>query len=148
MEPECELVTNDPVMREPEDKGLIYPVTMQHAHAETYCEVCDICLNGPTQWEDHKRGKKHRKNKGQTRWVKLRNVISGEELACRANNISRLRRFVQKTVLTNNPGATRHPKITFTLGTKVLHDEVCLDELADTEEELWNLVIDYIVLQS
>ena len=27
-----------------------------------YCEYCDRCLNGPTQYEDHKRGKKHRKN--------------------------------------------------------------------------------------
>ena len=88
------------------------------------------------------------RQQGKTRWANIRNIISGEELTCRANNISRLRRFVRKTVLTNNPGATRHPMITFTLGTKVLHDEVCLDELADTEEELWNLVIDYIVLQS
>ena len=30
----------------------------------------------------------------------------------------------------------------------IFHDDVCLEELADTEEALWNLVIDYIVLQS
>ena len=27
-----------------------------------YCVLCDIWLNGPTQWDDHKLGKKHRKN--------------------------------------------------------------------------------------
>ena len=142
MEPESEPVTSDPVTSEPEDKELYYPATTQRAHAETYCEVCDMWLNGPTQWQDHKLGKKHRKMKGQTRWVNVRNIISGEELTCRANNISRLRRFVQKTVLTSNPGATRleepwwRPQITFTLGTKVLDDEVCLHELAPTEEAL------------
>ena len=27
-----------------------------------YCEHCEMWLNGPTQWEDHKIGKKHKKN--------------------------------------------------------------------------------------
>jgi len=27
-----------------------------------YCEVCEMWLNGPTQWEDHRIGKKHKKN--------------------------------------------------------------------------------------
>ena len=27
-----------------------------------YCETCEMWLNGPTQWEDHRIGKKHRKN--------------------------------------------------------------------------------------
>ncbi len=27
-----------------------------------WCPVCEIWLNGQTQWEDHKIGKKHRKN--------------------------------------------------------------------------------------
>ena len=27
-----------------------------------YCSCCDMWLNGPDQWEDHKIGKKHRKN--------------------------------------------------------------------------------------
>ena len=27
-----------------------------------YCEDCEMWLNGPTQWEDHKIGKKHKKN--------------------------------------------------------------------------------------
>ena len=26
-----------------------------------YCKYCDMWLNGPSQWEDHKFGKKHRK---------------------------------------------------------------------------------------
>ena len=26
------------------------------------CKVCIMSLNGPTQWEDHKIGKKHKKN--------------------------------------------------------------------------------------
>ena len=31
-----------------------------------YCEECDMWLNGPTQWEDHKVGKKHKKNMKKT----------------------------------------------------------------------------------
>ena len=27
-----------------------------------YCLDCEMWLNGPTQWEDHKWGKKHKKN--------------------------------------------------------------------------------------
>ena len=27
-----------------------------------YCDTCEMWLNGITQWEDHKIGKKHRKN--------------------------------------------------------------------------------------
>ena len=27
-----------------------------------YCDLCEMWLNGPTQWEDHKIGKKHKKN--------------------------------------------------------------------------------------
>ena len=27
-----------------------------------YCEICEMWLNGPTQWEDHRIGKKHKKN--------------------------------------------------------------------------------------
>ena len=27
-----------------------------------YCEICEMWLNGPTQMEDHKNGKKHKKN--------------------------------------------------------------------------------------
>jgi len=30
--------------------------------AAKYCEDCEMWLNGPTQWEDHKIGKKHKKN--------------------------------------------------------------------------------------
>ena len=29
-----------------------------------YCKICDMMLNGPTQMEDHKIGKKHKKNAG------------------------------------------------------------------------------------
>ena len=28
-----------------------------------YCEFCEQWLNGPTQWEDHIIGKKHKKNR-------------------------------------------------------------------------------------
>ena len=28
-----------------------------------HCEICDIVLNGATQWEEHKIGKKHTDNK-------------------------------------------------------------------------------------
>ena len=27
-----------------------------------YCEMCEMWLNGPTQWEDHKIGKEHKKH--------------------------------------------------------------------------------------
>ena len=27
-----------------------------------YCEYCEMWLNGPTQWEDHKIGKTHKKH--------------------------------------------------------------------------------------
>ena len=27
-----------------------------------YCEICEMWLNGPLQWEDHKIGKKHKEN--------------------------------------------------------------------------------------
>ena len=27
-----------------------------------HCNVCNMWLNGPSQWEDHKIGKKHKKN--------------------------------------------------------------------------------------
>ena len=27
-----------------------------------YCELCDMWLNGPTQWMDHRIGKRHRRN--------------------------------------------------------------------------------------
>ena len=30
--------------------------------AAKYCPDCEMWLNGPTQWEDHKIGKKHKKN--------------------------------------------------------------------------------------
>ena len=30
--------------------------------AALYCEVCEMWLNGETQWVDHLGGKKHRKN--------------------------------------------------------------------------------------
>ena len=32
-------------------------------HSESvYCEICEMWLSGPIQWEDHKIGKKHKKN--------------------------------------------------------------------------------------
>lgn len=33
-----------------------------HSGQAVYCETCEMWLNGPTQWEDHKKGKKHGKN--------------------------------------------------------------------------------------
>ena len=27
-----------------------------------YCDMCEMWLNGPTQWQDHRIGKKHKKN--------------------------------------------------------------------------------------
>ena len=34
-----------------------------------YCQDCEMWLNGPVQWEDHKWGKKHKKNlRGKHKW--------------------------------------------------------------------------------
>ena len=31
-------------------------------HSESvYCEICEMWLNGPVQWDDHKIGQKHKK---------------------------------------------------------------------------------------
>ena len=150
MEPESEPVTSDPVTREPEDKEFISPATTRRVHAETCCEICDIGLNGPTHWEDHKRRKTHRGNNTRTFWVELRNVISGQELTCQANSIWLVRKFVERYVLAERyicTAPSSRPHIRLMLGTKVLHDDLCLIDLADTVEELENLVIDYIVLQ-
>ena len=35
---------------------------LQESGIAKYCEDCEMWLNGPTQWEDHKIGKKHKKN--------------------------------------------------------------------------------------
>ena len=37
--------------------GLATPVS-----ARVFCHVCQMWLNGPTQWDGHKVGKKHRKS--------------------------------------------------------------------------------------
>ena len=37
------------------------PETMYEV-AEMYCEVCEMWLNGPIQWENHQIGKKHKKH--------------------------------------------------------------------------------------
>ena len=36
--------------------------TQDEEDGAVYCEWCEMWLNGPTQWEDHKIGKKHKKN--------------------------------------------------------------------------------------
>ena len=40
--------------------------TPESAEGAVYCEDCEMWLNGPTQWEDHKIGKKHKKNLART----------------------------------------------------------------------------------
>ena len=37
----------------------------------SYCDCCDMWLNGPTQYEDHNLGKKHRKNNRNRRATSL-----------------------------------------------------------------------------
>ena len=37
-----------------------------------YCDDCQMWLNSPTQWEDHKIGKKHRKNHGRHERIQKR----------------------------------------------------------------------------
>ena len=46
---------------ESEDEGLLMDGTIEEEGA-VYCEDCEMWLNGPTQWEDHKIGKKHKKH--------------------------------------------------------------------------------------
>ena len=36
--------------------------SMYDAAVSVYCEICELCLNGPAQWEDHKVGNCHKKN--------------------------------------------------------------------------------------
>jgi hypothetical protein len=43
-------------------KELEEPPPLPCGEAAVYCEDCEMWLNGPTQWEDHKIGKKHKKN--------------------------------------------------------------------------------------
>jgi len=38
------------------------PMVQPMGEKAVYCGVCDMKLNGPTQWESHKIGKKHKKN--------------------------------------------------------------------------------------
>jgi len=40
--------------------------TPESKEGAVYCEDCEMWLNGPTQWEDHKIGKKHKKNLART----------------------------------------------------------------------------------
>lgn len=40
--------------------------TPESQEGAVYCEDCEMWLNGPTQWEDHKIGKKHKKNLART----------------------------------------------------------------------------------
>ena len=35
---------------------------MAGSGSAVYCDICESWLNGPTQWEDHRIGKKHKKN--------------------------------------------------------------------------------------
>ena len=43
-------------------KELEEPPPLPCGEAAVYCEDCEMWLNGPTQWEDHKIGKKHKKH--------------------------------------------------------------------------------------
>ena len=36
--------------------------TQDEEDGAVYCDMCEMWLNGPTQWEDHKIGKKHKKH--------------------------------------------------------------------------------------
>ena len=44
-----------------------------------YCEHCEMWINGPTQWEDHLIGKKHKKNKSSKGIPKKRKVVDDPE---------------------------------------------------------------------
>ena len=46
-----------PLQDPPGDQGNVSSET-----GAVYCEFCEMYLNGPTQWEDHKIGKNHKKN--------------------------------------------------------------------------------------
>jgi len=53
---------NDEAKRKAEQSAGAQPQAQESEQKEFYCPHCNMTLNGPTQWEDHKIGKRHRKN--------------------------------------------------------------------------------------
>ena len=53
-----------PLQDPPGDQGNVSSET-----GAVYCDSCEMWLNGPTQWEDHKIGKKHKKNVGRVKKI-------------------------------------------------------------------------------
>ena len=47
---------------EPEDTNPPELSPESESGGSVYCQLCEMWLNGPTQLEDHKIGKKHKKN--------------------------------------------------------------------------------------
>ena len=55
--------------------------TPESKEGAVYCEDCEMWLNGPTQWEDHKIGKKHKKNLARTGPNKNKNKAKAKPMA-------------------------------------------------------------------
>ena len=53
----------------------LYPVRFDEC--AVWCPACEMWLNGTTQWEDHKIGKKHRKNTGMLPEKKMKFLANG-----------------------------------------------------------------------
>ena len=73
---------------ESEDEGLLMDGTIEEEGA-VYCEDCEMWLNGPTQWEDHKIGKKHKKrSKRKNKIIPSGTVIIKEQTATYNNAVA------------------------------------------------------------
>ena len=62
--------------------------TQDEEDGAVYCEWCEMYLNGPTQWEDHKIGKKHKKHsKRKNKIIPSGTVIIKEQTATYNNAV-------------------------------------------------------------
>ena len=54
--------SSDEEEEQPSEEGAENVTAVPEAVGAKYCEICHMMLNGPTQYDDHKIGKKHKKN--------------------------------------------------------------------------------------
>ena len=72
------LLEND-VHQAPQDGVVADPaVAANGGDQAVYCDDCEMWLNGPIQWEDHKIGKKHKKNTKKNTTASSRGAVSAK----------------------------------------------------------------------
>ena len=87
------------------------------AHPEAiYCEDCEMWLNGPTQWEDHKIGKMHKRKARRSEPLPKKSDDDGCDIASLA----------PKVVITKGQNAYRHS----TTGDEITLPEGCKSDEA------------------